>query len=154
MIPVRSGAAAALLVLTVAPALAALPTVASTPPPAAPAGGGMLQAVTGLLVVVGLIFLLAWAARRIGLQRLTGSGVVKVVASAAVGTRERVVVVEVAGSWLVLGVTANQVNTLHTLPAQAAGAAPGHGPGQPNGQLAEMFSNKLRQALTGKAPPA
>lgn len=145
-------AAAALQALALAPALAALPTVASAPPPPPPAGGGMLQALAGLLVVVGLIFLLAWAARRIGLQRLTGSGVVKVVSSTAVGTRERVVVVEVAGNWLVLGVTAGQVNTLHTLPAQAG--APASGFGQPPGQLAEMFSNKLRQALTGKGPAA
>lgn len=140
---------AALLGLAGAPALAALPTVASAPPPA---GGGMLQALAGLLMVVGLIFLLAWAARRIGLQRLTGSGVVKVVSSTAVGTRERVVVVEVAGNWLVLGVTASQVNTLHTLPAQAAGPAPGVG--QPAGPMAEMFSARLRHALSGNGPAA
>lgn len=152
MIPIRAGAAAALLSLAAAPALAVLPTVASAPAPAPPTGGGLLQAVLGLLVVVGLIFLLAWGARRIGLQRLTGSGVVKVVASTAVGTRERVVVVEVAGSWLVLGVTASQVNTLHTLPAQAAD--PASGLGQPAGQMVELFSTRLRQALGGKGPAA
>lgn len=143
---------AALAGLAGAPALAALPTVASAPPPPPPAGGGMLQALAGLLVVVGLIFLLAWAARRIGLQRLTGSGVVKVVSSTAVGTRERVVVVEVAGSWLVLGVTASQVNTLHTLPAQAAGAAAASG--QPASPMVGMFSARLRHALTGSGPAA
>lgn len=141
---------AALAGLAGAPALAALPTVASAPPP--PAGGGMLQALAGLLVVVGLIFLLAWAARRIGLQRLTGSGVVKVVSSTAVGTRERVVVVEVAGNWLVLGVTASQVNTLHTLPAQAAGPAPVAG--QPATPMVGMFPARLRQALAGNGPAA
>lgn len=148
LLPIAAGA---FLALGAARAFAALPTVAS-PPPAPPAGGGMLQALAGLLVVVGLIFLLAWAARRIGLQRLTGSGVVKVVSSTAVGTRERVVVVEVAGNWLVLGVTASQVNTLHTLPAQAAG--PAAGAGQPAGPLAELFSARLRHALTGKGPAA
>lgn len=148
LLPIAAGA---VLAVGAARAFAALPTVA-TPPPAPPAGGGMLQALAGLLVVVGLIFLLAWAARRIGLQRLTGSGVVKVVSSTAVGTRERVVVVEVAGNWLVLGVTASQVNTLHTLPAQAAG--PASGAGQPAGPLAEMFSARLRHALAGKGPAA
>lgn len=153
MISIRCAAAGALLAFAGTRALAALPVVAS-PPPAPPAGGGMLQAVLGLVVVVGLIFLLAWAARRIGLQRLTGSGVVKVVSSAALGARERVVVVEVAGTWLVLGVSASQVNTLHTLPAQAGATGPGAGPGQPAGQLVEAFSNKLRQALGGKGPAA
>lgn len=149
----RCAAAGALLALAGTRALAALPVVASPPPPP-PAGGGMLQAVMGLVVVVGLIFLLAWAARRIGLQRLTGSGVVKVISSAALGTRERVVVVEVAGTWLVLGVSASQVNTLHTLPAQAVAAGSGRGPVPPPGQMAEAFSNKLRQALGGKGPAA
>ncbi|MHB1123392.1 MAG: flagellar biosynthetic protein FliO [Ramlibacter sp.] len=148
----RCVAAGALLAFAGTRALAALPVVASPPPPASPAGGGMLQAVLGLVVVVGLIFLLAWAARRIGLQRLTGSGIVKVISSAALGARERVVVVEVAGTWLVLGVTASQVNTLHTLPAQAAGPAPGVA--QHAGPLAGMFSARLRHALAGKGPAA
>ena len=152
MTALRCVAAGALLALARSPALAALPTVASAPPPAPAAGGGILQAVTGLVVVVGLIFLLAWAARRVGLQRLTGSGVVKVISSAAVGTRERVVVVEVAGTWLVLGVSAGRVNALHALPAQAA--APAADTGAPTGPMVELFSTRLRQALNGKGPAA
>jgi flagellar protein FliO/FliZ len=103
------------------PARAALPTIAAPEAPApAPAGGasGLLQAGLGMLLVLGLIFLCAWAARRFGLQRFGGAGAVKVVASAMVGQRERVVVVEVAGTWLVLGVAAGRVNALHTMTAQ------------------------------------
>lgn len=145
-----SALAAALVAATAAlPALAALPTV-GTPPPAPPSGGaGMLQALLGLVVVVALIFLLAWAARRMGLQRLAGGGVVKVVSSAAVGTRERVVVVDVAGTWLVLGVAPGRVSMLHNLPAQAA--APAAAPGEQTGQMMELFSSRLRQAL-GRNP--
>jgi len=39
-----------------------------------------------------------------------------VVGERAVGTRERVVLVEVAGQWLVLGVAPGQVRTLANLP--------------------------------------
>jgi flagellar protein FliO/FliZ len=39
-----------------------------------------------------------------------------VVSSASVGTRERVVVVEVGESWLVVGVAPGSVNALMTLP--------------------------------------
>lgn len=147
---IASHAARLLLPAWCGPALAALPTVATQPPPAS-TGAGLLQAGFGMVLVIGLIFLLAWLARRFGLQRLGGAGVVKVVSSAPLGTRERVVVVEVAGTWLVLGVTPTQVNALHTLPAQAAPApaAPG---GEPAGRLLEQFSSKLREALGGRAP--
>lgn len=99
---------------------AVLPTVPS--PAAEPArsfgAAGLLQAGFGLAVVLGLIFLCGWAARRFGLQQ-TGSGrLLKVVSSAMVGQRERVVVVEIGNSWLVLGVAAGQVRALHTMPAE------------------------------------
>jgi flagellar protein FliO/FliZ len=145
---------AAVAALGAVPALcaqAALPTV-RTPAEAAPAVGasGMLQAGLGMLVVIGLIFGCAWLARRFGLQRFGGGQLVKVLSSAMVGQRERVVVVEVGGSWLVLGVTANQVNTLHTLPAQpmphapAAATTTGEAPAW---RPIDLFAQKLRESL-------
>ena len=101
-----------------------------------------------MVLVLGLIFALAWLARRFGLQRLGGSSVVKVISSASVGARERVVVVELAGTWLVLGVTPGQVNTLHSLPAQATSAAP---PGAHRATAGlRLFSDKLREAVGGR----
>ena len=99
---------------------AVLPTV---PTPAAEpvrsfAAAGLMQAAFGLAVVIGLIFLFAWAVRRFGLQPSGGGRLLKVVSSAMVGQRERVVVVEVGDSWLVLGVAAGQVRALHTMPAE------------------------------------
>lgn len=114
------------LALAVSAARANLPTVPSAPvaPVATSAvgAGGMLQAVLGMACVLALIFACAWAARRFGLQRFGGGHVVKVVSSTSVGQRERVVVVEVNGQWLVLGVTSHNISALHTLPAQAAHA--------------------------------
>ena len=140
-------------------AQAALPTV---PTPvesaAAPAVGaaGLLQAGFGMFAVLGLIFLCAWAARRFGLQRLGSGHLVKVVASTMVGQRERVVVVEVGGQWLVLGVTSNQVNTLHSLPAQAGGTALPASPDSRDLRIAgaaNLFAQKLRESL-GLKPQA
>ncbi|MDM0074594.1 flagellar biosynthetic protein FliO [Variovorax sp. J2P1-59] len=139
------------------PALAALPTVPSqSATEAAPAvgAGGLLQAGLGMAVVLGLIFLCAWLARRFGLQRFGGGHVVKVVSSSSVGQRERVVVVEVGATWLVLGVTPSQINTLHTLPAQAV---PGSAPAAPAAAVfkpLDLFAQKLRESLTGKPRPA
>ncbi|MET3440781.1 flagellar protein FliO/FliZ [Variovorax paradoxus] len=132
---------------------AALPTVPS-PVEAAPAVGAssLLQAGFGMFAVLGLIFLCAWAARRFGLQRLGGGQFVKVVSSAMVGQRERVVVVEVGATWLVLGVTSSQVNTLHSMPAQAVSANPvsGEAANTPDPRFAGaagLFAQKLRDSL-------
>jgi len=38
------------------------------------------------------------------------------IATLTVGTRERVLIVEAGDQWLVLGVTAHNIQTLHTLP--------------------------------------
>lgn len=146
---------AALLALGTRAVHAALPTVPTPVHEAAPVatgGAGLLQAGFGMAAVVGLIFLCAWLARRFGLQRMGGSQVVKVVSSAMVGQRERVVVVEVGGQWLVLGVTSSQVNTLHTLPAQAP-STPAHTQVTPRSAV-ELFSQKLRESLSGKARTA
>ena len=111
--------AAALPAFTCYTAWAVLPTVAA--PAAEPvrsfAAAGLLQAGLGLAVVIGLIFLFAWGARRFGLQPSSNGKLLKVVSSALVGQRERGVVVEIGDAWLVLGVAAGQVRALHTMPA-------------------------------------
>ncbi len=139
---------------------AALPTV-PTPAAAAEAapvagGSGLMQAGFGMLVVLGLIFLCAWLVRRFGLPRFGGGQLVKVVSSSMVGQRERVVVVEVGGTWLVLGVTSSQVNTLHTMaaesiPTAAAATVPVLDAGLR--KPLDLFAQKLRESLTGKTRP-
>ncbi len=52
------------------------------------------------------------------LPKRTGVNGLKISASASLGARERVVVVDVEDARLVLGVTAGQINLLHKLPLQ------------------------------------
>jgi flagellar protein FliO/FliZ len=80
--------------------------------PQTPGLGGALMA---LLLVVGLILFLAWVLKKLpgaGIRSLAG---LRVVASLAVGPRERVVIVDCGGQQLLLGVTQHNVNLLHTL---------------------------------------
>lgn len=67
----------------------------------------------GLLVVVGLIFGCAWLVRR--MNGLTGmnTGAMKVVSVMALGTRERIALVDVAGTQILVGVTPTAIRTLH-----------------------------------------
>jgi flagellar protein FliO/FliZ len=110
--------------------------------------GGIVQALFGLAVVIGMVFGCAWLARRFGLQQAPGHGALKIVGSAALAQRERVVVVQVADTWLVLGVAPGNIRTLHTLPAQdlpetAAGIAPL--------PPASLFAKKLRERIAERA---
>ncbi|WP_462116122.1 flagellar biosynthetic protein FliO [Lysobacter xanthus] len=83
--------------------------------PAADAGsiGG---AVFSLLLVIGLILGLGWLAKRMpGMQRGAGTSQLKIVASVALGPRDRAVVLDVGGQQLLVGVGQGGVRTLHTL---------------------------------------
>ena len=91
-------------------------TVAAAPAPAVSAAGSLLQVFIGLVAVLLLIAATAWVAKRFGVTRSGASNVLQVISSASVGARERVVVVEVGESWLVVGVAPGSVNALMTLP--------------------------------------
>ncbi len=56
---------------------------------------GMLQMVAGLLLVLFIIGAMAWLLKRFAIFPQAGSGAIKIVASASVGQKERVVIVEV-----------------------------------------------------------
>ncbi|WP_116474227.1 flagellar biosynthetic protein FliO [Zobellella maritima] len=71
-----------------------------------------------LALIIALILLCAYLFRRLG-NMGSGSGLnLRVIASTALGNRERVVVVELEDTWLVLGVGNGQVTKLHELPAR------------------------------------
>lgn len=103
-------------VLLILPALASAAPAAAQAEPAISASGSLLQVFIGLVAVLLLIAGTAWMAKRLGVAQVGASSVLRVVASTSVGTRERVVVVEVGESWLVVGVAQGSVNALMTVP--------------------------------------
>ncbi|WP_427853136.1 flagellar biosynthetic protein FliO [Stenotrophomonas acidaminiphila] len=123
-------------------------------PQAAPVGQhaaaapGLFGAVLALLAVLALIVGLGWL-----LKRLPGAGFrpaegLKLVASLNVGAKERVVVVEVNGQQLLLGITAGGISALHALPEPLPAPAPApatlpHLKHLPN--FAQLLQQKLRK---------
>jgi flagellar protein FliO/FliZ len=93
-----------------------LAQAADTPAPAISSAGSLLQVFIGLVAVLLLIVATAWAAKRMGVSGGSSSGLLHVVSSTSVGARERIVVVEIGESWLVVGVTPSSINSLTTLP--------------------------------------
>lgn len=104
--------------------------------------GSVGGALVALLLVVGLIFALAWLARRMpGLGGATGNRNLKLVGSLSIGPRERVVVVDVGGTQLLLSTGAGGTRTLHTL-AQPLPEPDGGGPSPFAQVLAQQFGKK------------
>ncbi len=102
--------------------------VAAAPPASAgPAvsAGSVAQVVIGLAAVLALVGAVAWLLKRFSGLRGTGSDLIRVVGAAAVGQRERIVLVEVGGTWLLVGVAPGQVRALHTMPKNESAATPG-----------------------------
>ncbi|WP_447919409.1 flagellar biosynthetic protein FliO [Achromobacter aegrifaciens] len=99
----------------------------------------LLRVIVGLVLVVAAILVSAWLARRAGLTQRGGGNLLRQVASLPLGPRQSIVVVEVENTWLVVGVSPNQLNTLHTLPA---GQLP-----EASTLPAAAFAAKLGQAL-------
>ncbi len=82
--------------------------------------GAVLQTLLGLGVVIAFVFGCAWLARKFGIQGSRRTGLVKVIGGASLGNKERVTVVEIGDTWLVLGAAPGNVRLLHTLPAGSA----------------------------------
>ena len=106
---------------------------------AAPVGaGGLTQVTLSLLLVLAAVFAAAWVVRRLRGFGKFGNDALKVVTEIAVGTKERVVLVQVGSQQLLLGVAPGRVSTLHVLAepviSQPTASAPTDGatPGTPD----------------------
>jgi flagellar protein FliO/FliZ len=86
-----------------------------------------------LALLVGVAYALRWYQRQRGFGMMPGSGA-NIISTVAVGPQQRVVTVEVgpenARTWLVLGITAQNINCLHVMPAGAAPTARSGGAGR------------------------
>jgi flagellar biosynthetic protein FliO len=76
------------------------------------AEGGPFKVILGLILVLALIAGLAWAMKKLNHAKIGNQSVAKIVGGVSVGSRERVVVVEIGGHWVVVGVASGQVTSL------------------------------------------
>ncbi|WP_206950735.1 flagellar biosynthetic protein FliO [Trinickia acidisoli] len=116
--------------------------------------GAVLQTLIGLAVVVALVFACAWLARRLGLQPSARGQLVRTVGGVSLGGKERVAVVEIGDTWLVLGASPGSVRLLHSMPAPTADArigTPVSGADPADSTLPGTFGSRFRAALAGEA---
>lgn len=104
------------------------------------AAGNLVQVTLGLLVVLGLMAASAWLLRRFNAAKGISAAHVKIIGGVSVGSRERIVVVEIAELWIVVGVAPGRVNALSTMPRQEITAVTDAAP-------AKNFSTWLAQTI-------
>lgn len=98
------------------PAWAMAQTGAIPDPPGVP-GSAMLQMLLGLAFIIGLLLLGAYLLRRINGGRVFGNtGPLRLVGGLMLSPRERIVLLEIGETWVVVGVVPGQIKTLYTLP--------------------------------------
>jgi flagellar protein FliO/FliZ len=80
-------------------------------------GSAMLQMLFGLALIIGLLFLGVYLLQRLNGGRTFGnSGPLRIVGGLMLSPRERIVLLEVDETWVVVGIVPGQIKTLHTLP--------------------------------------
>jgi flagellar protein FliO/FliZ len=129
--------------------LAAAPAWAQSAPSPAMQGtptGMILQALFGLAVVLGLMVGAAWLLKRFNPIKPGQGGHVRIVGGVSVGSRERVIVVEVADQWIVVGVAPGSINALSTMPRQET-PAPGSTPSRDGADGGRSFSSWLKESI-------
>ncbi len=108
----------------------------------------LLQVLFALVVVLGVIGLFAWLLRRMSPGQRFGGGLLKIRGGVMLGPKERVVLLEVADTWIVIGVGAGQVNALHSMPRPAGPLSV-----PPEAAVSGAFSSWLQRAMHGKSSP-
>ncbi len=105
------------------------------------------KTVLSLVVVIVVILALSYLLKRLNGKAVSSSQVIKTIASTSLSPRERVVIVEVERTWLVLGVGGGQISKLHDMPrpdtvtTAESQADNGH------------FGHRLLQAMANRSTP-
>jgi len=104
---------------------------------------GVWEITVALLIVIGAIVFLGWVVRKLQPGSIGGNRHLNIISTMAVGTRERVVLIDVAGKQLLIGVTANQISALTELdePVSSSGEPSTHD-----------FATKLRHMMQASKP--
>ncbi len=99
----------------------------------------LLKLTGGLLLVVAVIFALAWLVKKFNLNQQSQNGLIKIVAGISIGTRDRIVLLQIGEEQILVGLAPGRIEKLHTM-SQPLDA--------PEGQLASSsFAEKLNRIM-------
>ncbi|MBU2097773.1 MAG: flagellar biosynthetic protein FliO [Gammaproteobacteria bacterium] len=107
------------------------------------------QTLLWLIVVVGLILLMAWLAKRLGGVHFQNAAGIKMLSVLSVGNKEKIALVQVGDQQLLIGIAPGRVSTLHVFDEPVSGVAQQSvDAGGPHGS--QKFQQILLSSLTRK----
>ncbi len=106
-------------------------------------GSEVLSMMISMVIVIGAILALAWLYSRSRIAVGGARDVINVVASRALGTKERLLLVEVADKQLLVGMTSTQIQTLHVFDEAVVRS-------ETKADAPESFGERLRDTLAEK----
>lgn len=78
-------------------------------------GSQLVQVLGGLGMVLAMVMVLAWVARRFTHSRMAGTQGLRLLGGLSLGAKERIVLVQVGDTQLLVGVAPGRLQTLHVL---------------------------------------
>lgn len=99
----------------------------------------LLRTMLGLVLVLIVMAFVAWFAKRITGRQGASQSVARIIGGVSVGSRERVVVVEVGNRWLVVGVAAGHLTAIANLGIEDGAVV------SKNGNSSNAFSHDVEQ---------
>lgn len=126
-------------------------------PPLSPgiSSGNLMQVTLGLLLVLAVIVGVAWLLRRYGRLQSAASGSLKILGGLSIGPRERVVLLQVGDTQLLVGVAPGRVQMLHVLDEPLITPEISHSPGVAggiSGNDVRSFAERLSSAIKQRKP--
>ncbi len=110
--------------------------------------GAIAQVAFWLLVVVAVIVASAWLLRRVSGQHFAGGNNMRVLSTLAVGSRDRIALVQVGQQQLLIGVSPGRINTLHVFDEPVLSDSETGAGGSAAGS---DFSSRLQSMMKGKS---
>lgn len=92
-----------------------------------------------LILVIATIWLFSYLLKRFNNYSGISEKTIRVVSATSVGQRERVVVVEIQKTWLVLGVGSGQISKLHSLAAPTSESSDTKSPTESDDSFAQRM---------------
>ncbi|MCP4875993.1 MAG: flagellar biosynthetic protein FliO [Gammaproteobacteria bacterium] len=75
----------------------------------------LLKLTGGLLLVVIIIFGLAWLVKKFNLNQQSQNGLIRIIAGLSIGARDRIVLLQIGEEQILVGLTPGRIEKLHTM---------------------------------------
>ena len=100
----------------------------------------LLKLTGGLLLVVMVIFLFAWLAKKLKLNQQAQNGLIRIVAGLSTGTRDRILLLQVGEEQILVGLTPGRIEKIHVMsqPIEVAQGEP----------ISTSFADKLNSLMS------